>query len=145
MEKNRSWTNNIRLIWVQSVFILASFAIAYHPVRCIDRACDYQNLNLCDAHSAGVERRPSHTNRQTPMRKRILLFGDSLTQQSFDDGGWGARLTSLFQRKVDIRCSKYASMRALNKRSGWCSNWRANFLQLVACPGWHHVERFQWV
>ena len=33
-------------------------------------------------------------------RLKFVLFGDSLTQRSFDDGGWGARLTSAYQRKV---------------------------------------------
>lgn len=33
-------------------------------------------------------------------RKTFLLFGDSLTQRSFDEGGWGARLASAYQRKV---------------------------------------------
>ncbi len=33
---------------------------------------------------------------------KILLFGDSLTQQSFSPGGWGARVADHFQRKADV-------------------------------------------
>ena len=33
-------------------------------------------------------------------RHKFVLFGDSLTQQSYNEGGWGARLASLYQRKV---------------------------------------------
>lgn len=35
-------------------------------------------------------------------RPRFVLFGDSLTQRSFDEGGWGAKLASLYQRKVSF-------------------------------------------
>ena len=34
------------------------------------------------------------------LRPSFVLFGDSITQRSFDEGGWGARLASLYQRKV---------------------------------------------
>ena len=34
--------------------------------------------------------------------QRIYLVGDSLTQQSFSPGGWGARLADAYQRKFDI-------------------------------------------
>lgn len=36
------------------------------------------------------------------VRPRILLFGDSITQQSFGPGGWGARLADAYQRKVRL-------------------------------------------
>ena len=32
----------------------------------------------------------------------ILLFGDSLTQESFSPGGWGARVANHFQRRADV-------------------------------------------
>jgi lysophospholipase L1-like esterase len=35
-------------------------------------------------------------------RESIILFGDSITQQSFSPGGWGARLADLFSRKVAL-------------------------------------------
>ena len=35
------------------------------------------------------------------MRPRIVLFGDSITEQSFRSGGWGAALADTYTRKVD--------------------------------------------
>ena len=34
------------------------------------------------------------------LRPSFILFGDSLTQKSFGEGGWGARLADAYQRKV---------------------------------------------
>ena len=34
------------------------------------------------------------------MRPKIYLFGDSITEESFDDGGWGASLANHFARRV---------------------------------------------
>jgi lysophospholipase L1-like esterase len=34
------------------------------------------------------------------MRPRLVLFGDSITEQSFASGGWGAALTDRFARQV---------------------------------------------
>ncbi|KAF3773535.1 GDSL esterase/lipase [Nymphaea thermarum] len=36
------------------------------------------------------------------MRPQIVLFGDSLTEQSFRPGGWGASLADAYSRKADI-------------------------------------------
>ncbi|KAG2678876.1 hypothetical protein I3760_11G024500 [Carya illinoinensis] len=36
------------------------------------------------------------------MRPQIVLFGDSITQQSFRSGGWGAALADTYSRKADI-------------------------------------------
>ncbi|KAL4559719.1 hypothetical protein LXL04_031864 [Taraxacum kok-saghyz] len=36
------------------------------------------------------------------MRRQIVLFGDSITEQSFRYGGWGASLTDTYSRKADI-------------------------------------------
>ena len=38
-----------------------------------------------------------------PRRKRFVLFGDSITQQSFAQGGWGALLADAYARKVKRR------------------------------------------
>lgn len=35
-----------------------------------------------------------------PMRPQIVLFGSSIIQMSFDNGGWGAILANLYARKV---------------------------------------------
>lgn len=34
------------------------------------------------------------------MRPQIVLFGDSITEQSFRPGGWGAALAETYSRKV---------------------------------------------
>ncbi|KAL6997146.1 hypothetical protein U1Q18_007270 [Sarracenia purpurea var. burkii] len=36
------------------------------------------------------------------MRPQIVLFGDSITEQSFRSGGWGAALADNYSRKADI-------------------------------------------
>lgn len=36
------------------------------------------------------------------MRPQIVLFGDSITEQSFRLGGWGAALADTYSRKADI-------------------------------------------
>ncbi|XP_027111868.1 GDSL esterase/lipase At5g45920-like [Coffea arabica] len=36
------------------------------------------------------------------MRPKIYLFGDSITEYSFAEGGWGAALTNHFSRRVDV-------------------------------------------
>ncbi|TKY65834.1 GDSL esterase/lipase CPRD49 [Spatholobus suberectus] len=46
------------------------------------------------------------------MRPQIVLFGSSIIQMSFDNGGWGAILANLYARKVDIILRGY---------SGWNS------------------------
>mmetsp|Transcript_26388 Transcript_26388/g.50125 ORF Transcript_26388/g.50125 Transcript_26388/m.50125 type:complete len:251 (+) Transcript_26388:70-822(+) len=35
-------------------------------------------------------------------RANFLLFGDSLTQRSFHEGGWGSRLAALHERTADV-------------------------------------------
>ena len=37
-----------------------------------------------------------------PLRPRFILFGDSITQQSFRVGGWGARLANTYERTADL-------------------------------------------
>ncbi|KAK4842875.1 hypothetical protein QYF36_001125 [Acer negundo] len=39
---------------------------------------------------------------KTKMRPQILLFGDSITEQSFRSGGWGAALADTYSRKADV-------------------------------------------
>ncbi|WVZ04544.1 hypothetical protein V8G54_017890 [Vigna mungo] len=38
-----------------------------------------------------------------PLRPQIVLFGSSIIQMSFDNGGWGAILANLYARKVGIQ------------------------------------------
>lgn len=46
----------------------------------------------------------THHSDGVPRRSKILLFGDSITQQSFaaSDGGWGACLADRYQRRADV-------------------------------------------
>ena len=37
-----------------------------------------------------------------------MLFGDSLTERSFEDGGFGARVQHEFRRFADVRCRGYS-------------------------------------
>ena len=43
-----------------------------------------------------------------PLRPEILLFGDSITQQSFAPGGWGAAVADAYQRTADVRLRGYS-------------------------------------
>ncbi|KAL0356097.1 UNVERIFIED_CONTAM: GDSL esterase/lipase [Sesamum radiatum] len=42
------------------------------------------------------------------MRPQMVLFGDSITQQSFRSGGWGAALADIYSRKVDVVLRGYS-------------------------------------
>eukprot|EP01018_Ginkgo_biloba_P001151 Gb_05171 [translate_table: standard] len=42
------------------------------------------------------------------MRPRFVLFGDSITQQSFSPGGWGAALADHYCRKADVVLRGYS-------------------------------------
>ncbi|KAL5544192.1 hypothetical protein UlMin_007976 [Ulmus minor] len=41
------------------------------------------------------------------MRPQIVLFGDSITEQSFRPGGWGAALANTYSRKADVLVRGY--------------------------------------
>ncbi|XP_021294422.1 GDSL esterase/lipase At5g45920 [Herrania umbratica] len=56
------------------------------------------------------------------MRPKIYLFGDSITEESFRDGGWGASLANLFSRTVDVVLRGY---------SGYNSRWALKVLDRV--------------
>ena len=43
-----------------------------------------------------------------PVRPLIILFGDSITQQSYMPGGWGARLSDYYQRTADVQLRGYS-------------------------------------
>ncbi|KAF8399680.1 hypothetical protein HHK36_015551 [Tetracentron sinense] len=42
------------------------------------------------------------------MRPQFILFGDSITEQSFSPGGWGAALADTYSRKADIIVRGYS-------------------------------------
>eukprot|EP00633_Aureoumbra_lagunensis_P009295 CAMPEP_0197320516 /NCGR_PEP_ID=MMETSP0891-20130614/60409_1 /TAXON_ID=44058 ORGANISM="Aureoumbra lagunensis, Strain CCMP1510" /NCGR_SAMPLE_ID=MMETSP0891 /ASSEMBLY_ACC=CAM_ASM_000534 /LENGTH=273 /DNA_ID=CAMNT_0042811965 /DNA_START=172 /DNA_END=993 /DNA_ORIENTATION=+ len=53
-------------------------------------------------------------------RKRIVLLGDSITQMSFSDGGFGAALADRYQRRLDVLNRGY---------SGYNSRWLLELVQ----------------
>eukprot|EP00742_Colponemidia_sp_Colp-10_P001931 GILJ01002063.1.p1 GENE.GILJ01002063.1~~GILJ01002063.1.p1 ORF type:complete len:262 (+),score=38.39 GILJ01002063.1:68-853(+) len=44
----------------------------------------------------------------TGTRDLFLLLGDSLTQQCFENGGWGAQLCNAYNRQADILCRGFS-------------------------------------
>lgn len=56
------------------------------------------------------------------MRPTIYLFGDSITEESFGDGGWGASLANHFSRTVDVVLRGY---------SGYNTRWALKVLDRV--------------
>lgn len=56
------------------------------------------------------------------MRPKIYLFGDSITEESFGDGGWGSSLANHFSRTVDIVLRGY---------SGYNSRWAVKVAERV--------------
>ncbi|XP_062189960.1 GDSL esterase/lipase At5g45920-like isoform X2 [Phragmites australis] len=53
------------------------------------------------------------------MRPRLVLFGDSITEQSFEYGGWGAALAHRFARHADV---------VLRGLSGYNTRWALKVL-----------------
>ncbi|XP_062221328.1 GDSL esterase/lipase At5g45920-like isoform X2 [Phragmites australis] len=53
------------------------------------------------------------------MRPRLVLFGDSITEQSFAAGGWGAALADRFARQADV---------VLRGLSGYNTRWALEVL-----------------
>ena len=39
---------------------------------------------------------------------QVILFGDSITQFSFNVGGWGARVADHYQRRADVLCRGFS-------------------------------------
>ncbi|CAN4084147.1 unnamed protein product [Withania somnifera] len=56
------------------------------------------------------------------MRPKIYLFGDSITEMSFDHGGWGASLVKHFNRTADVVLRGY---------SGYNTRWALKVLKKV--------------
>eukprot|EP00966_Prymnesium_polylepis_P324028 7380139-Prymnesium_polylepis.1 len=60
-----------------------------------------------------------------PIRPDFVLFGDSITQFSFQPGGWGAELANKYSRTADITLRGY---------SGYNTKWAALLLPTVFPP-----------
>ena len=62
---------------------------------------------------------------QPALRPEFLLFGDSITQQSFMPGGWGAQLAAQQSRTADITLRGY---------SGYNTRWAMQLLPHLFSP-----------
>ncbi|XP_047312131.1 GDSL esterase/lipase At5g45920-like [Impatiens glandulifera] len=60
--------------------------------------------------------------KELKMRPKIYLFGDSITEESFSIGGWGAILANHFCRAVDIVLRGY---------SGYNTRWALHVLEKI--------------
>ncbi|GFZ02992.1 SGNH hydrolase-type esterase superfamily protein [Actinidia rufa] len=56
------------------------------------------------------------------MRPKIYLFGDSITEESFCDGGWGSSLAHQFSRTMDVVLRGY---------SGYNTRWALKVVERV--------------
>ncbi|XP_026379471.1 GDSL esterase/lipase At5g62930-like isoform X1 [Papaver somniferum] len=56
------------------------------------------------------------------MRSHVVLFGDSITEQSFKPNGWGSALANTYTRKVDVVVRGYG---------GYKSRWALFLLQTL--------------
>ncbi|KAG6778831.1 hypothetical protein POTOM_015179 [Populus tomentosa] len=59
------------------------------------------------------------------MRPKIYLFGDSITEVSFGDGGWAASLSNHFSRTVDV---------VLKGHSGYNTRWALKVAERIFPP-----------
>ena len=73
--------------------------------------------------AADLQPRPPRPRQQR--RKRFVLFGDSITQQSFAPGGWGARLADAYARRADVVLRGY---------SGYNTEWALPLVPEVFLP-----------
>lgn len=71
-------------------------ALCMHVLQCL------AFLSLLISSGMGQDQECPSSAMDEVSRKTFLLFGDSLTQRSFDEGGWGGRLASAYQRKVSV-------------------------------------------
>ncbi|XP_044957521.1 GDSL esterase/lipase At5g62930-like [Hordeum vulgare subsp. vulgare] len=56
------------------------------------------------------------------LRPRLVLFGDSITEQSFRPGGWGVALADTYSRKADVVVRGYG---------GYNSRWALFLIQRI--------------
>lgn len=72
-----------------------------------------------------------------PGRNRIVLLGDSITQQSFSEGGWGSALADVYQRRCDVLNRGYSgyntrwALELLKSDSGYFEDSGATVTRLV--------------
>lgn len=75
--------------------------------------------------SAATRRLARRASLALAVRPEIVLFGDSITQQSFAPGGWGSRIADHYQRTADVRLRGF---------SGYNTRWALQLLPRVFAP-----------
>ena len=71
--------------------------------------------------SSAPSRAPAHSPPRT-----LVLFGDSITQMSFGEGGFGAVLADAYARRMDVRNRGF---------SGYNTRWARHYFGSVFGPG----------
>jgi hypothetical protein len=81
------------------------------------------------------------------MRPKIYLYGDSITEESFGDGGWGASLSHHFSRTVIIHffLSYYLSYCLCIYIYFLVSVFLDHVWFFIFFSGWCGAKRVQWV
>lgn len=78
--------------------IVRKSSINYYGFQCQCKLVWVVCTCLCEGDPK--RRETQYTKMVGPMRPQIVLFGSSIVQMSFDNGGWGAILANLYARKV---------------------------------------------
>lgn len=60
--------------------------------------------------SSASTHRPDNSMDTLLQRPKIVLFGDSLTERSFDTGGWGAVVQSKYTRRVSTHANPITTL-----------------------------------
>ncbi|EAY99754.1 hypothetical protein OsI_21739 [Oryza sativa Indica Group] len=55
------------------------------------------------------------------MRPSIVLFGDSITEEAFGEGGWGAHLANHYSRSADVVLRGYSGYNTRYQYGGDCA------------------------
>ncbi len=87
---------------LQSNLTAAEALGGFTLVLCMHALQSLAFLSLLISSGIGQDQECPSSAMDEESRKTFVLFGDSLTQKSFDEGGWGARLANAYQRKVII-------------------------------------------
>ncbi|XP_037461378.1 GDSL esterase/lipase At5g62930-like isoform X3 [Triticum dicoccoides] len=107
---------------------------AGHPPICLaDASGDLLHSSPTLTPHTPANSSPSHTalpllalaggaGSQDMLRPRLVLFGDSITEQSFRPGGWGAALADTYSRKADVVVRGYG---------GYNSRWALFLIQRI--------------
>ena len=82
------------------VFIVGCTLLVVSVQYLLSRRAHSQQQLQASGRSESVSAAPSPRQGCPMMRPQFVLFGDSITQHGFNDGGWCARLAHDYSRKV---------------------------------------------